>query len=362
MSKTALITGITGQDGSYLSELLLEKGYHVHGIIRRSSSLNTSRIDHLLDPSKEESKKIFLHYGDLSDSSSMTNVINKIRPNEIYNLGAQSHVGVSFDSPEYTSNISGLGTLRLLEAIKLLGLEKKIRFYQASTSELYGDVREVPQTERTEFNPQSPYAIAKLYAYWITKHYRETFGIYACNGILFNHESCRRGENFVTRKITVGLSNMAFGFTNCLYLGNIDSKRDWGHAKDYVEMQWIMLQQQKPQDFVVATGKQYSIRQFIKWATSALGIELEFHGSGLQEVGRVSKITGDKVPSIQVGQDIIKISPKYFRPAEVNSLLGDPSKAKNDLGWEPKISAKELCIEMMANDLKLAKHRSQGTT
>jgi GDPmannose 4,6-dehydratase len=357
--KIAFITGITGQDGSYLSELLLEKGYNIHGLVRRSSSLNTSRIDHLLDPSNKNSERMSLHYGDLSDASSMTNIINRIKPDEVYNLGAQSHVGVSFDSPEYTSNITGLGTLRLLEAIKLLGLEKKIRFYQASTSELYGDVKEVPQTEKTPFNPQSPYAIAKLYAYWITTHYRETFGIYACNGILFNHESCRRGENFVTRKITLGLSNIAVGITNCLYLGNIDSKRDWGHAKDYVEMQWLMLQQPSPQDFVIATGKQYSIREFIKWAASALDIEIEFHGSGLQEVGRVTKIMGNKAPKIQVGQDIIKINPKYFRPAEVSSLLGDPSKAKSDLGWEPKISAKALCTEMMEHDLKLAKHRAQ---
>ena len=358
LRKIALITGITGQDGSYLTELLLEKGYEVHGILRRSALENTGRINHLLNKSGSNSKKLFLHYGDLSDTSNLINIVKKTRPDEIYNLGAQSHVGVSFDSPEYTSDISGLGTLRLLEAIKILGLEDKTRFYQASTSELYGKTKEIPQKESTPFNPQSPYAIAKLYSYWITLHYRETYNIFACSGILFNHESPRRGEDFVTRKITKGLSNIAFGFQDCLYMGNINAKRDWGHAKDYVEMQWLMLQQPIPQDFVIATGKQYSVRTFIEWVLSELGIEISYSGSGSSEIGKVTKINGKKAPKVKIGQEIIKIDPKYYRPAEVETLMGDPSKAKSILGWEPKTSAKDVCLEMLGHDYKNAQLRA----
>ena len=359
LRKIALITGITGQDGSYLTELLLEKDYEVHGIVRRCSSENLGRINHLLEPSNGNEKKITLHYGDLSDTSNLINIVKKTNPDEIYNLGAQSHVGVSFDSPEYTSDISGLGTLRLLESIKVLGRENKIRFYQASTSELYGEAKEIPQKESTPFNPQSPYAIAKLYSYWMTKHYRETYKIFACSGILFNHESPRRGDDFVTKKITKGLSNIAFGFQECLYMGNINAKRDWGHAKDYVQMQWLMLQQAVPKDFVIATGKQYSVRTFISWVTTALGLEISYSGTGSAEIGRVIKITGSLSPKVRIGQEIIKIDPKYYRPAEVETLIGDPSKAKATLGWEPKITAKQVCLEMFEHDYEDAKHRAK---
>ena len=359
LRKIALITGITGQDGSYLAELLLEKEYEVHGIIRRSSLENLGRINHLLEPSHSKRQKIILHYGDLSDSSNLLSIVKKTNPSEIYNLGAQSHVGVSFDSPEYTSEVSGLGTLRLLEAIKILGLENKTRFYQASTSELYGKTLESLQKETTPFNPQSPYAIAKLYSHWMTSHYRETYNIFACSGILFNHESPRRGDTFVTKKITKGLSNIAFGLQHCLYMGNINAERDWGHAKDYVEMQWLMLQQSKPQDFVIATGKKFSVRTFINWVATALGIEIYYSGKGAHEVGTVVKVTGKFAPKVKVGQEIIKIDPKYYRPAEVEVLIGDASKAKEVLGWEPKTTAKELCLEMLQYDYKQAQMRTR---
>ena len=354
MSKKALITGVTGQDGSYLAELLLEKGYEVHGLKRRSSNFNTQRIDHIYQNPQVESSNFKLHYGDLSDSSNLTRIIGEVRPDEVYNLGAQSHVAVSFESPEYTADVDGLGTLRLLEAIRVLGLEKKTKFYQASTSELYGLVQESPQKESTPFHPRSPYAVAKLYSYWICVNYREAYGMFACNGLLFNHESPRRGETFVTRKITRGLANIALGFESCVYMGNLNALRDWGHAKDYVRMQWLMLQQNEPKDYVIATGKQYSIRQFICWAANALGIEIEFRGSGLDEVGFVSAISGTLAPAVKVGQEIIKIDQRYFRPAEVETLLGDPSKAKNDLGWEPEITALDMCEEMVKEDYKAA--------
>ena len=353
--KKALITGITGQDGSYLVELLLEKGYEVHGLKRRSSSLNTQRIDHLYQDPHTKDRNLILHYGDLSDSSNLTRIIKEVEPDEIYNLAAQSHVAVSFESPEYTADVDALGTLRLLESIRLLGMEKKIRFYQASTSELFGDVRESPQTELTPFYPRSPYAVAKLYAYWIVVNYRESYGMYACNGILFNHESPRRGETFVTRKITRGLANISQGLEDCLYMGNIDALRDWGHAKDYVRMQWLMLQQDSPDDFVIATGEQFTVRDFISWAARELGIELEFHGKGMDEVGVVKKIIGDSNSKINVGDIIIKIDSRYFRPAEVETLLGDPSKAKSKLGWKPEISVREMCEEMVRHDLQVAK-------
>lgn len=353
--KKALITGVTGQDGSYLAELLLEKGYEVHGIKRRSSSFNTQRIDHIYEDLHVEGARFKLHYGDLSDASSLTRLISDIRPDEIYNLGAQSHVAVSFEAPEYTSDIDGLGTLRILEAIRFLKLENQTRFYQASTSELYGLVQETPQRETTPFHPRSPYAVAKLYAYWITVNYREAYGLYACNGILFNHESPRRGETFVTRKVTRGFSNIAMGLESCLYMGNIDSLRDWGHAKDYVRMQWMMLQQDNPEDFVIATGIQYSVREFIIWTAAALGIELAFEGDGVDEIAIVSCITGDKAPALNVGDVIMRIDPRYFRPAEVETLLGDPSKAKDMLGWVPEITAQEMCAEMVEEDLKSAK-------
>jgi GDPmannose 4,6-dehydratase len=353
--KKALITGITGQDGSYLVELLLEKGYEVHGLKRRSSSLNTQRIDHLYQDPHSKDRNLILHYGDLSDSSNLTRIIKEVEPNEIYNLAAQSHVAVSFESPEYTADVDALGTLRLLESIRLLGMEKKIRFYQASTSELFGDVRESPQTELTPFYPRSPYAVAKLYAYWIVVNYRESYGMYACNGILFNHESPRRGETFVTRKITRGLANISQGLEDCLYMGNIDALRDWGHAKDYVRMQWLMLQQDSPDDFVIATGEQFTVRDFISWAARELGIELEFHGKGMDEVGVVKKIIDDSNNKINVGDIIIKIDSRYFRPAEVETLLGDPSKAKSELGWKPEISVREMCEEMVRYDLQVAK-------
>ena len=348
--KKALISGVTGQDGSYLAELLLEKGYEVHGVKRRSSIFNTQRIDHIYQDPHVENQFFKLHYGDLSDTSNIIRLLNEIEPDEVYNLGAQSHVAVSFESPEYTVDVDGLGTLRMLEGIRILGLEKKTKFYQASTSELYGLVQEVPQTEKTPFYPRSPYAVAKLYSYWITVNYRESYNLFACNGILFNHESPRRGETFVTRKITRGLVNIALGIEECLFLGNIDSKRDWGHAKDYVRMQWMMLQLDDPQDFVIATGKHYSVREFIHLSAKALGLTLEFKGEGVNEIGIVKEINGDKAPNISIGQIIIRIDERYFRPAEVDTLLGDSTKAKNLLGWEPKISIQEMCAEMVDAD------------
>ena len=358
IKKTALITGITGQDGSYLAELLLEKGYEVHGIKRRSSSFNTQRLDHIYQDPHDDNLNLKLHYGDLTDSSNLIRIIQEVKPDEIYNLGAQSHVAVSFDSPEYTADVDALGALRILEAIRILGLEKETRYYQASTSELYGEVQESPQTEKTPFNPQSPYAVAKLYAYWIVENYRKAYGIFACNGILFNHESPRRGETFVTRKITRGITNIAVGLEKCLYMGNIDALRDWGHARDYVRMQWMMLQQDYPEDFVIATGVQYSVRDFILWSAKELGLIIEFEGKGLNELGVVRKIQGDKCPSLSVGDVIIKIDKKYFRPLEVHTLLGDPTKAEKILGWKPQVSAQEICAEMVASDFQLAKKAS----
>lgn len=353
-SKKALITGVTGQDGSYLAELLLEKGYEVHGIKRRSSLFNTERVDHIYQDPHIKDPKFFLHYGDLTDSSNLTRILSEIRPDEVYNLGAMSHVAVSFESPEYTADVDGIGTLRLLEAIRFLGMEKTTRFYQASTSELYGLVQEIPQKETTPFYPRSPYAVAKLYAYWITVNYREAYGMYACNGILFNHESPRRGETFVTRKITRGLSNIAIGLDKCLYMGNMDSLRDWGHAKDYVRMQWMMLQQEQPEDFVIATGVQYSVRQFIEMSAKELGVSIRWEGEGVDEKGYIEAITGDKAPGMVVGQNIVAIDPRYFRPAEVETLLGDPSNAKNKLGWVPQITLPEMVAEMVAYDLEQA--------
>tara|TARA_B100000780_G_scaffold278245_1_gene251145 strand:- start:2972 stop:4096 length:1125 start_codon:yes stop_codon:yes gene_type:complete len=355
MKKIALITGITGQDGSYLAEFLLEKDYEVHGIKRRSSSFNTSRIDSIYEDPHVDNKNLILHYGDLSDSSNITRIINRVKPDEIYNLGAQSHVAVSFELPEYTADVDGLGSLRILEAIRFLGLENKTKFYQASSSELYGLVQEIPQKESTPFYPRSPYAVAKLYAYWITVNYRESYGIYACNGILFNHESPRRGETFVTRKITRGIANISQGIEKCLYLGNLNALRDWGHAKDYVRMQWLMLQQEKPEDFVIATGKQYSVRQFIEWSAAELGIELNFEGANEEEVAIVSKISGNNAHALKEGDIIVRVDPKYFRPSEVETLLGDPSNAKEKLGWIPEISTEELCAEMVRSDLTEAK-------
>lgn len=353
--KVALITGITGQDGSYLAEFLLEKGYIVHGIKRRASSFNTQRIDHIYQDPHIENAHFRLHYGDLSDTSNLVRIIQETQPDEIYNLGAQSHVAVSFESPEYTADVDAIGTLRILEAIRILGLEKKTRFYQASTSELYGLVQEIPQKETTPFYPRSPYAVAKMYAYWITVNYREAYGIYACNGILFNHESPRRGETFVTRKITRGLANIAQGLEKCLYMGNIDALRDWGHAKDYVRMQWMMLQQDQPEDFVIATGMQYSVRQFIEWSATELGITIRFEGEGVAEQAIVVDIVGDNAPGLKVGHVIMKVDPRYFRPTEVETLLGDPGKAKKKLGWEPEITVREMCREMIAKDLSDAK-------
>ena len=355
MKKKALITGVTGQDGSYLAEFLLEKGYEVHGIKRRASSLNTQRVDHIYEDPHTDSQNFVLHYGDLTDSSNLTRILSEVQPDEVYNLGAQSHVAVSFEAPEYTADVDAMGTLRLLEAIRFLGLEKKTKFYQASTSELYGLVQETPQKETTPFYPRSPYAVAKLYAYWITINYRESYGMYACNGILFNHESPRRGETFVTRKITRGLSNIALGLDACLYMGNMDALRDWGHAKDYVRMQWMMLQQDVPEDFVIATGVQYSVRQFIHWAAAELGVELNFVGHGETEQAVVVKITGDNAPGIKLGDVIVKVDPRYFRPSEVETLLGDPTYAKNKLGWTPEITVQEMCSEMVQSDLKEAK-------
>lgn len=356
--KKALITGITGQDGSYLAEFLLEKGYQVHGIKRRASSFNTQRIDHIYQDPHVEHQNLVLHYGDLTDSSNLTRILQEVQPDEVYNLGAQSHVAVSFESPEYTADVDAMGTLRLLEAIRLLGLEKKTKFYQASTSELYGLVQEMPQKETTPFYPRSPYAVAKLYAYWITINYRESYGIYACNGTLFNHESPRRGETFVTRKITRGLANIAQGLESCLYMGNIDALRDWGHAKDYVRMQWMMLQQDEPEDFVIATGVQHSVRQFIDWSAQELGITLRFEGEGIEEVAIVESVEGDKAPAVRIGDVVMRIDARYFRPAEVETLLGDPTKAKEKLGWVPEITVQEMCAEMVAEDLKIAKRHS----
>lgn len=353
--KVALITGITGQDGSYLAELLLEKGYIVHGIKRRASLFNTQRIDHVYQDPHIEHANFKLHYGDLSDTSNLIRIVQETQPDEIYNLGAQSHVAVSFESPEYTADVDGIGTLRLLEAIRILGLEKKTRFYQASTSELYGLVQEIPQKETTPFYPRSPYAVAKMYAYWIVVNYREAYGMYACNGILFNHESPRRGETFVTRKITRGLANIAQGLEQCLYMGNLDALRDWGHAKDYVRMQWMMLQQSQADDFVIATGVQYSVRQFIQWSAEELGLTLKFDGEGVNETATVAVIKGDKAPGLKVGDVIVKIDPRYFRPTEVETLLGDPSKAKAKLGWTPEITVQQMCAEMVAADLEEAK-------
>ncbi len=353
--KVALITGITGQDGSYLAEFLLEKGYIVHGIKRRASLFNTQRIDHIYQDPHIEHANFKLHYGDLSDTSNLIRIVQETQPDEIYNLGAQSHVAVSFESPEYTADVDGIGTLRLLEAIRILGLEKKTRFYQASTSELYGLVQEIPQKETTPFYPRSPYAVAKMYAYWIVVNYREAYGMYACNGILFNHESPRRGETFVTRKITRGLANIAQGLEQCLYMGNLDALRDWGHAKDYVRMQWMMLQQPQADDFVIATGVQYSVRQFIQWSAEELGVTLRFEGQGVDETATVAAINGDKAPSLKVGDVVVKIDPRYFRPTEVETLLGDPSKAKAKLGWTPEITVQQMCAEMVATDLEEAK-------
>jgi GDPmannose 4,6-dehydratase len=354
MDKVALITGVTGQDGAYLAEFLLKKGYIVHGIKRRASSFNTDRIDHLYQDPHVDNKKFILHYGDLTDSTNLIRIIQQTQPDEIYNLGAMSHVAVSFESPEYTANADGMGTLRILEAIRMLGLEKKTKFYQASTSELYGLVQEIPQKETTPFYPRSPYAVAKMYAYWITVNYREAYGLYACNGILFNHESPLRGETFVTRKITRAVARMALGLQDCLYLGNLSSLRDWGHARDYVEMQWLMLQQDQPDDFVIATGVQYSVRQFVQFAVAELGIELCWEGEGEQEVGIVASVTNKDV-KVKVGSTIIKVDPRYFRPTEVETLLGDPTKAKVKLGWVPKTTLAELVQEMVQSDYIAAK-------
>ncbi|MHB8974918.1 MAG: GDP-mannose 4,6-dehydratase [Pirellulaceae bacterium] len=350
-----MISGITGQDGSYLAELLLAKGYEVHGIKRRSSLFNTERVDHIYQDPHARDPKFYLHYGDLSDSSNLTRILSETQPDEVYNLGAMSHVAVSFESPEYTADVDGIGTLRLLEAIRFLKLEKKTRFYQASTSELFGLVQETPQKESTPFYPRSPYAVAKLYAYWITINYREAYGMYACNGILFNHESPRRGETFVTRKITRGLCNIAMGLEQCLFMGNMDSLRDWGHAKDYVRMQWMMLQQERPEDFVIATGVQYSVRQFIEMSARELGVTLRWDGEGVQEKGYVAAIAGQHSPGLKVGQEIVAIDPRYFRPAEVETLLGDPRRAKEKLGWVPQISVQEMIAEMVAHDLVQAR-------
>ena len=356
MAKIALITGITGQDGSYLAEFLLDKGYEVHGIKRRSSSFNTERVDHIYQDPHEKNPCFFLHYGDLTDTSNLVRLISEIQPDEIYNLGAQSHVAVSFESPEYTADVDAIGTLRLLEAIRFLKLENKTRFYQASTSELYGLVQEIPQTEKTPFHPRSPYAVAKMYAYWIAVNYREAYGMYACNGILFNHESPRRGETFVTRKITRALARISQGLQDCLYLGNMDALRDWGHAKDYVEMQWLMLQQEKPEDFVIATGVQYSVRDFVNKSAACLGLTIEWRGEAENEEGIVSAQTTEFVKSglDLVGKRIVAVDSRYYRPAEVETLLGDPTKAKTDLGWEPKITLDELVQEMVDVDREIA--------
>ncbi|WP_434063967.1 GDP-mannose 4,6-dehydratase [Roseateles violae] len=352
-----MITGVTGQDGAYLAELLLDKGYEVHGIKRRSSLFNTDRVDHLYQDPHVDHQRFKLHYGDLTDSTNLIRIIQQVQPDEIYNLAAMSHVAVSFETPEYTANADGIGTLRILEAIRILGLEKKTRFYQASTSELYGLVQEIPQKETTPFYPRSPYAVAKMYAYWITVNYREAYGLYACNGILFNHESPLRGETFVTRKITRAITRISLGLQDCLYLGNMSALRDWGHAKDYVEMQWLMLQQEQPEDFVIATGVQYSVRQFVEFAAQELGITVAFEGEGVNEIGVVKSVSGDKA-RCKVGDVIVRVDPRYFRPTEVETLLGDPSKAKAKLGWEPKTTLKELVAEMVQADYTAARRDS----
>jgi GDPmannose 4,6-dehydratase len=353
VSKTALITGITGQDGAYLAELLLGKGYVVHGVKRRSSLFNTDRIDHLYQDPHVDDQRLVLHYGDLTDSTNLIRIIQQVQPDEIYNLAAMSHVAVSFETPEYTANADGIGTLRILEAIRILGLDKKTRFYQASTSELYGLVQETPQKESTPFYPRSPYAVAKLYGYWITVNYREAYGLYACNGILFNHESPLRGETFVTRKITRAMARIALGLQDCLYLGNLSALRDWGHARDYVQMQWLMLQQDHPEDYVIATGVQYSVRQFVEMAARELGVSLTFEAEGVNEIGRVAKVEGKRA-KLKPGEVVVRVDPRYFRPTEVQTLLGDPSKAKAKLGWTPKTSLAELVTEMVDADYTAA--------
>jgi GDPmannose 4,6-dehydratase len=354
MKKKALITGITGQDGAYLAEFLLGRGYEVHGIKRRSSLFNTDRIDHLYQGPQERNRRFVLHYGDMTDTSSLVRVIQLVQPDEIYNLAAQSHVAVSFEEPEYTANADGLGTLRMLEAIRILGLERKARFYQASTSELYGQVREVPQRETTPFYPRSPYGAAKLYAYWITVNYREAYGLYACNGILFNHESPLRGETFVTRKVTRAVARISLGLQDCLYIGNLDARRDWGHARDYVEVQWLMLQQDEPDDYVIASGEHYSVRQFVDAAAAELGITLSWEREGVDEVGVVAVVQGDLACGVAVGQTVVRVDPRYFRPTEVAALLGDPSKAHRKLGWRPRIRFDELVAEMVREDYRIA--------
>jgi GDPmannose 4,6-dehydratase len=357
--KRVLISGITGQDGSYLAEFLLSKGYEIHGIKRRASEFNTNRVDHLYEAPSEQDRRFVLHYGDLSDTSNLVRLVQEIQPDEIYNLGAQSHVAVSFESPEYTADVDAIGTLRLLEAIRLLKLQSKTRFYQASTSELYGLVQEIPQKETTPFYPRSPYAVAKLYAYWITVNYREAYGMYACNGILFNHESPRRGETFVTRKITRALANISQGLEDCLYLGNLSALRDWGHAKDYVRMQWLMLQQERPEDFVIATGEQHSVREFVHLSAKELGIELDFTGAGVDEVAIVSKVNNpEATPGFKTGEVIVRVDPRYFRPTEVETLLGDPTRANEKLGWVPEISFESMIVEMVAHDLEAAKKQA----
>jgi len=359
MKKKALITGVTGQDGSYLAEFLLQKGYEVHGIKRRTSLFNTDRIDHIYQGPHEPERNFVLHHGDLTDSSSLIHIIEKVKPDEIYNLAAQSHVAVSFEEPEYTTNSDALGTLRILEAMRILGLTAKTRFYQASTSELYGKVQETPQTETTPFYPRSPYAVAKLYSYWIVVNYREAYGVYGCNGILFNHESPRRGETFVTRKITRAMTRISLGLQNCLYLGNLDAKRDWGHARDYVEMQWLMLQQDKPEDYVIATGEQHSVREFVDRAARVLGFTLAWQGDGLEEVGIVDQVSGSASHLKDLtGKAVVRVDPRYFRPTEVESLLGDPTKAREQLGWKPQTSFDELVEEMVDTDLQEAKRDS----
>jgi GDPmannose 4,6-dehydratase len=358
LTKRALITGITGQDGSYLAEFLLEKGYQVHGIKRRTSGFNTARIDHIYQDPHQPHARFKLHYGDLTDASNLIRTLAEVQPDEVYNLGAQSHVAVSFASPDYTADVCALGTLRLLEGIRFLGLSNKTRFYQASTSELYGLVQETPQKESTPFYPRSPYAVAKLYAYWITVNYREAYGMYACNGVLFNHESARRGETFVTRKITRGLANIAVGLEECLYLGNMSALRDWGHAKDYVRMQWMMLQQDRPEDYVIATGVQYSVRDFVRMSAAELGISLEFKGQGADEVAVVADVCGNKAPAIKLGQVVVRVDPRYYRPTEVDTLLGDPTKARENLGWIPQITLASMVNEMVAADLEIARREA----
>ena len=360
MQKRALITGITGQDGSYLAEFLLERGYEVHGIKRRASSFNTERLNHIYQDPHEEHRRLTLHYGDLTDTSNITRIVQQVQPHEIYNLAAQSHVAVSFESPEYTADVNGLGTLRLLESVRLLGLTDETRIYQASTSELFGNVQEVPQRETTPFYPRSPYGVAKLYAYWITVNYREAYGMYCCNGILFNHESPRRGETFVTRKITRGLNNVVLGLEPCLYVGNLSARRDWGHARDYIEMQWLMLQQERPKDYVIATGAQCSVREFLLRAAQFLGLTLSFEGQGVDEVGRIAALDASRAGddcAVQVGDVLVAVDPRYYRPAEVDSLLGDAERAVRDLGWKPRTDLPSLVAEMMEEDRSLSRQR-----